>query len=97
MKIMTITIPEEVRNKVQKADIERSSRRDIITYIMEKDINISEERFKEYQKEYDEKFFEFEQAKDEIEKNYVVPATEGKASNWSLDYSSCVVTININE
>lgn len=97
MKIMTITIPEEVRNKVQKADIERSSRRDIITYIMEKDINISEERFKQYQKEYDEKFFEFEQAKNEIEKNYVVPATKGKASNWSLDYSSCVVTININE
>ena len=98
MKTIEITVPEEIRDMAQKANVERDSRRDIITYIMtNSDINISEERFKEYQKEYDEKYLAFEQAKNVIEKDYIMPTTEGKASNWSLDYSSCVVTITINE
>ncbi len=95
--IKTITVPTTLRDKIQKADIERSSRRDIITYILEKGINVPEERFAKYQSEYDEKFRNFEQAKNELEKEYVMPATNGTASNWSLDYSTCVVTITVNE
>ena len=98
MKTIEITVPEYIRDQAQKANVERDSRRDILTYIMShSDIDIPEERFIRYQKEYDEKYLAFEQAKGIIEKEYVVPATEGKASNWSLDYSSCVVTITINE
>lgn len=98
MKTIEITVPEEIRNMVQKANVERDSRRDILTYIMaNSNINISEERFEKYQKEYDEKFLAFEQAKNFIEKEYVMPAAEGKASSWSLDYATCIVTININE
>lgn len=97
-KIIKITVPEEVRDMAQKANVERDARRDILTYIMANtDIKVSDERIAQYQKEYDEKFLAFEQAKSKIEKEYVIPATEGKASNWSLDYSSCVVTITINE
>lgn len=94
---ITITIPEELRNKVQRADIERSSRRDIIIYLMQHpEVEVSEERRLAYQKEYDDKFFEFEQAKSIIEKEYVQPATNNKAINWNLDYSSCEVTIQLN-
>lgn len=97
-KTIKITVPEEVRDIAQKANIERDARRDILTYIMANtDISIPEERIAQYQKEYDEKYLAFEKAKNIIEKDYVMPATEGKASNWSLDYSSCVVTITINE
>lgn len=96
--IKTITIPEEIRDMVQKANVERDSRRDILTYIMANtDINIPEERIAQYQKEYDEKYLAFDKAKSIIEKDYIIPATNGKASNWSLDYASCVVTINIDE
>lgn len=91
----TIIVPEEIRNKAQKANVERDARRDILIYIMQNNVNISEERIANYQKEYDEKYFEFEQVKSTIEKEYVMPATGGKASNWSLDYSSCVVTITL--
>lgn len=91
----TIIVPEEIRDKAQKANVERDARRDILIYIMQNNVNISEERIANYQKEYDEKYFEFEQVKSIIEKEYVMPATEGKASNWSLDYSSCVVTITL--
>lgn len=93
--IKTITVPEEVRNITQKANVERDARRDILLYIMQNDINIPEERIARYQKEYDEKYLEFEQAKSIIEKDYVKPATNGKALNWSLNYSNCVVSITL--
>ena len=93
--IKTISIPEEIRDRVQKANVERDARRDILLYIMQNDINISEERIARYQKEYDEKYFEFEQAKSIIEKDFVKPTTDGKALNWSLDYSNCVVSITL--
>lgn len=35
MKTITIEIPEDVKNKVQRADIECSARRSIITAILE--------------------------------------------------------------
>lgn len=97
-KIVEITVPEEVRDMVQKANVERDSRRDILAYIMTNpNMNISEERIAQYQKEYDEKYLAFEEAKNIIEKDYVIPAIKSKASNWSLDYASCIVTITINE
>ena len=94
--IKEIIIPEELRTQAQRANIERDSRRDILLYIMSHDdIDISEERIARYQKEYDEKYLEFEQAKSIIEKEYVMPATDGKALNWSLNYHTCVVSITL--
>ena len=94
--IKEIIIPEELRTQAQRANIERDSRRDILLYIMShNDISISEERIARYQKEYDEKYLEFEQAKSIIEKEYVMPATDGKALNWSLDYHTCIVSITL--
>ena len=93
--IKTITVPEEIRDLAQKANVERDARRDILLYIMQNDVNIPQERIDRYQKEYDEKYLAFEQAKSVIEKNYVMPATEGKALNWSLNYSDCIVSITL--
>ena len=93
--IKTITIPTELRDKTQRANVERDSRRDILLYIMENNLNVSEERIANYQKEYDEKYFEFEQAKATIEKEYVQPAVNNQALNWSLNYDNCIVTIEV--
>lgn len=90
--MVTITVPEEIKNVTQRADIECSARRDIITYIMEKNLAVPAERFAEYQKEYDDKFLAFEQAKSRIEREYVRKAVENPVS-WSLDYHTNVVTI----
>lgn len=90
--MVTITVPEEIKNATQRADVECSARRDIITYIMEKNLAVPAERFAEYQKEYDDKFLAFEQAKSRIEKEYVRKAVDNPVS-WSLDYNTNVVTI----
>lgn len=93
-----ITVPEEIRDLVQKTNVERDARRDILVFLMENsDVNIPPERFDKYQKEYDEKYLAFEQAKRKIEQEYVLPAVDGKPNNWSLDYSTCEITINVNE
>ena len=94
-KILTVEIPEEIVSTVQKYDIERCARRDIILYILENNINIPEERLEKYQKEYDEKYFSFEVAKSEIEKNYVKPLVKDASCSWNLDYESHIITITL--
>lgn len=97
-KVITVIVSEDVRDAAQKANVERDARRDLIAYILANpDLKIDKERMAEYQKEYDEKYFAFEQIKQKIENDYVMSATDGKASNWSLDYSNCVITITIND
>lgn len=95
--VKTITIPENICTKVQKAHIERDARRDILLYIMQNKVEIPEERIERYQKEYDEKYFAFEEAKALVEKNFVVPVLGKRwdSFDWNLDYATCIVTINI--
>lgn len=96
MKTITVEVPEEVKNKVQYADIECSARRSIITTILEQNLTIPAERFNAYQKEYDNKFFAFETAKSEIEKQYVRPAVSNPVS-WALDYETNIITIEVED
>lgn len=96
MKTITVEVPEDVKNTVQRADIECAARRDIITYILEQNLNVSPERMAAYQKEYDEKFFAFESAKTAIEREYVRTKVD-KPLNWSLDYHTNIITINIGD
>ena len=94
---IVITIPEEATILVQKYDTERSARRDIIMRILEKDIDVPQERFDRYQKEFDEKYFAFEQAKRQIEKDYVIPATNGRKCTWTLNYQDSTITIILRD
>ena len=48
MKTIEITVPEEIRDQTQKANVERDARRDILLYIMQNNINIPEERIARY-------------------------------------------------
>ena len=96
MKTITIEVPEDVKNTTQRADIECSARRDIITYILEKNIAVPAERMAAYQKDYDDKYFAFEQAKSNIESNYVRKAVSNPI-NWSLDYHTNIVTITVED
>lgn len=90
--MITIEIPKEIVIKVQRADIEQSARKEIIAYILEKNLDISSERFEQYQKEYDDKFFAFEQAKQEVEQTYVLPTIKNP-KHWTLEYNSGLLTI----
>ena len=83
-----IIIDSHDRDIVQKADIEMSSRMNLISFIISKNMDISNERFKQYEQEYKDAFLAFESAKDMIAKKYVPNLT----TNWSLDYVTCALT-----
>lgn len=95
----TIVIPQEEINKIQRKDVDMSSRRDIITYILSNNIQIPKERFDEYQNEYSLAFANFEKAKIEVEEKYVNPnmMPKEKKNNWTLDYNSNILTIFYTE
>ena len=98
MKTIEIEIPEEVRDHVQRCDIECSSRRDIIMQILTHDYNITQERINQCWKDYEEKFYNFEQAKSNLEKNYIFTNIKKEnLINWYLDYQSCIITVQVEE
>lgn len=96
---LSIKIPEDIKNFAQKCDIEKDSRRDIIIYILQNDISVINEKFDKYQKEYEEKFFAFEEVKKLLEKNFVIPniPKNKKLKYWSLNYDSSIITIEVIE
>ena len=96
MKTIEIEIPEEVRNYVQRCDIECSSRRDIIIQILTHDYNITEERITQCWKDYEDKYYIFEKAKEDIAEKYILTNVENPI-NWNLDYTTCIITVNVND
>lgn len=89
----SIEIPENISIYVQKADIEQASRRNVIAYVLSLNIDISNERFQQYQKDYEEKMFIFETIKTELEKEYIIPKIKSKNYNWKLDYNKNIITV----
>lgn len=96
--IIEIEIPEEVSTYIEKCHSEVNSRRDILIYLMENEdnINISQNRIKQYEDEYQEKYNLFEKAKRTLERDYIIPVTKEKLINWSLDYFTHIVTVTIS-
>ena len=88
-----IEIPDELRDKIQKADIKRSATRDLILHIMANEIDIPEERMEMLKEKYTMEFYDFERAKGDLEKDYIEPLYNNKNVNWNLDYSTGIVTI----
>lgn len=84
-----IRVTEEDRDILQRADVECSSRMNIIAFMIQNNMSIDNDRFKTYQAEYNDYFFAFEKAKKEMEAKYLAGM---KVNNWSLDYATCELT-----
>ena len=82
----TIKIAEGDRNTVQRADIESSSLMNLITFMINHNVDITNERFEQYNEKYKQAFVEFEKAKNMIEKKYL---SNIKFKYWNLDYDTC--------
>ena len=97
--IKQITVPEDITTMIQRYDVEQTARRNVIAYILSfNDIDITNERFQNYQKEYEEKLFSFEIAKKELEKQYILPEVkDNKTYSWNLDYETNIINLNIKE
>lgn len=87
-----IRVTEEDRNAVQRANVDSASLANLITYMISNNIDVSNERFQEYEKRYQEAFNRFELEKTKIEKKYLKGLN---VASWTLDYESCEITYNV--
>lgn len=92
-----IEISTELRDDIQRANIEFESYYNILTYILNNNIDIPKERFNQYLKKYDEKLLLFNQLKNKLEKEYInINKKDDKnIYQWQLDYNTSIVTVNI--
>lgn len=96
-KEIIIEVPEAVVNFIQRLDVECQSYKNIISYILtHEDMNITTERFKQYQEDYQNTLYAFEIAKQEFEKKYV-SILHFKNISWNLDYKTKKIIIKGNE
>lgn len=87
-----IIISEQDRNIVQRADIEAASLMNLITFMINHDVNVTNERFADYERRYRDAFVAFEKAKGDLEKKYLINLG---AKSWNLNYESCELSYEI--
>ena len=96
----TLELPDQFVLLFQESEINFISRKDVIKEILENDkLELSNERFEIYQKELEQKAFIFNRFKNELEKTYIYPILEPnqKIIDWSLNYTTNLLTIDIEE
>ena len=96
--ILTLEIPKDLRDDIQRADLECTSIYNILNYITLNDINISKERINKYQQEYQKKVQIFEEKKKQLENDYLFSKmSNNKIIHWELNYVTSIVTMQIVE
>ena len=91
-----IFVGEELTNYVERLSREVEGSKEIISFMLENNKNISSDSFKEYKKEFDEKKAEFDIAKQEVQKQFVPQGLidfDGNNTSWELDYATQTITI----
>lgn len=83
----------EAVDYLEALSVEMEARKDVIAFMLSRDMEIASEQFKAYHRELVEFKGKFETAKREFERTVVLPRTEGKRVDWSLDYASAVLTL----
>lgn len=92
-----IKIDEALATYIESLQYEVNARRDIISFMLERDMDTSSKAFEQYQKEYNELFVQYTTAKDELEKRFVIPAVGDQRVGWNLDFATKEVTITAKE
>lgn len=84
---------EDLCSYLESLGYEVQARKDLLSYMVQQGVNISEPAFKEYHKEYTEFTAQYETAKNEFEKTVVTPVTGNVKAQWNLDFGSRELTI----
>lgn len=90
-------IDESIRDLVEAYDYEYNSRKELIAFMISNNMDINTDAFNKYQKEMQEFLVLFNTAKEEISKRYVNDLLNGRNAKWTLDYSSCELTVEFTD
>lgn len=97
-KEITTELNQELADLILRYDIDVHARKSIIlTLLKDKDIEINEERFNQYQTEYNNRLATFEMLKAELEEQIIIPLTHGQKCHWELNYNSNILHIYLED
>lgn len=97
MENQIVNIDTKIRDYIEGLDYELASRKELVAYMLENNMNVNTDSFKKYSAEMAEYSAKFKLAKKELEKQYVLPIIGDKKVSWKLDYASCELTITYIE
>lgn len=93
MKKITVE-NQEIINHLEALGYEVNARKELLSYMAQAGVPLSDAAFQDYHREYEECFARYELAKAELEKLYVQPlAPDGRKLTWRLDYAARELTV----
>lgn len=101
MKTITVEVPEEMVNELERCQYETNCRQSVIDRYLDKHANdangkaLETEVFKHFMSLLAEVEAEYEMAKEAISKTYVPEQLQGHQVNWNLDFQTNILTIDV--
>lgn len=91
---MIIKVTQEEKDILEAYHYQVNSRKDIIAAVLNTTLNLNEERFIKYHREYEEFYKDYEIAKEKIITPYIKQYfKDNRKHSWSLNFETCELTI----
>lgn len=101
MRKFTIELPTQVSEELERASMEVNARQAVIDRFLERHIDdsdgsaIDSKPFQYFMSLLAQSEAEFNMAKDEVTREYIPAFLENHEAEWSLDFSSHIMTITV--
>ena len=93
MNTLTINIPKEATDTMQRLSIEVEARASLINRFFASGQDVNHEVFQKYHDEYVEYFSQYEVAKHMIEEKYIPEEHRSKNTTWELNFWDSKLTV----
>ena len=93
MNKIEVVIPEKMSDYIESLQYEVNARKNLVAFCLERNMSLDNETYKKYHKEYVDYTAQFELAKKEMEKEYILP--KYPKAKWALDFSTHTLSIEV--
>ena len=97
----TVEVSQDLVNYIERLDYEATSYKDVILTLLDAHKGdtdgsaIDNPVFKSYQEKFSKIKAEYDLAKNQITQEYIPDCLKEHQVDWSLEYSTCLLTINV--
>lgn len=88
-----VVIPEKMSDYIEGLMYEVNARKNLVAFCIERGMDLEGEVFQRYHKEYVDFTAEYEMAKKEMEREYIV--SKYPNCTWRLDFGTHTVTVEV--
>lgn len=94
----TLKVDSEIVVELQRLSVAVESRKELISFMISNDMDLTSPKFKEYEDEYEKYYFQYSALKKELE-DKVLASKFGKDNllRWNLDFATEEVTVELRD